>query len=160
MLLHCLIALTNNTNISVNVFLSAVIHFASVEFVCAYFFVVRSVIALSLLLSAVRSVSFAGSVQRGETSWMGEDVKFPMRGLGLSSLCLQEKKGVGLSPAQLCISVFDPAIAFYVLTVDHCSSSSSGGCGQCSGRSHFGPVQFFSDYSSEGQSLLNLHHYG
>ncbi|XP_039974600.1 RUN and SH3 domain-containing protein 1 [Xiphias gladius] len=31
--------------------------------------------------TAVRSVSFAGSVQRGETSWMGEDVKFPMRAL-------------------------------------------------------------------------------
>uniref|UniRef100_A0A4W6FTY5 RUN and SH3 domain containing 1 n=1 Tax=Lates calcarifer TaxID=8187 RepID=A0A4W6FTY5_LATCA len=44
--------------------------------------------------TAVRSVSFAGSVQRGETSWMGEDVKFPMRGLGLSSLCLQEKKAL------------------------------------------------------------------
>ncbi|XP_033496126.2 RUN and SH3 domain containing 1 isoform X3 [Epinephelus lanceolatus] len=44
--------------------------------------------------SAVRSVSFAGSVQRTETSWMGEDVKHPMRGLGLSSLCLQEKKAL------------------------------------------------------------------
>ncbi|XP_029927791.1 uncharacterized protein rusc1 isoform X2 [Myripristis murdjan] len=42
----------------------------------------------------VRSVSFAGSVQRGEASWMGDDVKTPMRGLGLSSLCLQEKKGL------------------------------------------------------------------
>lgn len=28
---------------------------------------------------------------------MGEDVKHPMRGLGLSSLCLQEKKGVRLT---------------------------------------------------------------
>ncbi|XP_018535976.1 uncharacterized protein rusc1 isoform X2 [Lates calcarifer] len=45
-------------------------------------------------VATVRSVSFAGSVQRGETSWMGEDVKFPMRGLGLSSLCLQEKKAL------------------------------------------------------------------
>ncbi|XP_035862319.1 uncharacterized protein rusc1 isoform X6 [Sander lucioperca] len=44
--------------------------------------------------TAVRSVSFAGSVQRTETSWMGEDVKRPMRGLGLSSLCLQEKKAL------------------------------------------------------------------
>ncbi|XP_035527777.1 RUN and SH3 domain-containing protein 1 [Morone saxatilis] len=44
--------------------------------------------------TAVRSVSFAGSVQRTETSWMGEDVKHPMRGLGLSSLCLQEKKAL------------------------------------------------------------------
>ncbi|XP_042280508.1 uncharacterized protein rusc1 isoform X1 [Thunnus maccoyii] len=44
--------------------------------------------------AAVRSVSFAGTVQRGETSWMGEDVKHPMRGLGLSSLCLQEKKAL------------------------------------------------------------------
>ncbi|XP_030013618.1 uncharacterized protein rusc1 isoform X2 [Sphaeramia orbicularis] len=44
--------------------------------------------------TAVRSVSFAGSVQRGETSWMGEDVKHPMRGLGLSSLCLQEKRAL------------------------------------------------------------------
>ncbi|XP_040900875.1 RUN and SH3 domain-containing protein 1 isoform X2 [Toxotes jaculatrix] len=45
-------------------------------------------------VATVRSVSFAGSVQRGETSWMGEDVKFPMRGLGLSSLCLQEKRAL------------------------------------------------------------------
>ncbi|CAB1457144.1 unnamed protein product [Pleuronectes platessa] len=44
--------------------------------------------------TAVRSVSFAGSVQRAETSWMGEDVQIPMRGLGLSSLCLQEKKAL------------------------------------------------------------------
>ncbi|XP_037309639.2 uncharacterized protein rusc1 isoform X4 [Pungitius pungitius] len=44
--------------------------------------------------SAVRSVSFAGSVQRTETSWMGEDVKGPVRGPGLSSLCLQEKKAL------------------------------------------------------------------
>ncbi|XP_029307902.1 uncharacterized protein rusc1 isoform X2 [Cottoperca gobio] len=44
--------------------------------------------------TAVRSVSFAGSVQRTETSWMGEDVKHPMKGLGLSSLCLQEKKAL------------------------------------------------------------------
>ncbi|XP_028985833.1 uncharacterized protein rusc1 isoform X3 [Betta splendens] len=43
-------------------------------------------------ITAVRSVSFAGSVQREDTSWMGEDVKQPMRGYGLSSLCLQEKK--------------------------------------------------------------------
>uniref|UniRef100_A0A672YN02 RUN and SH3 domain containing 1 n=2 Tax=Sphaeramia orbicularis TaxID=375764 RepID=A0A672YN02_9TELE len=45
-------------------------------------------------VATVRSVSFAGSVQRGETSWMGEDVKHPMRGLGLSSLCLQEKRAL------------------------------------------------------------------
>ncbi|XP_067457512.1 uncharacterized protein rusc1 isoform X1 [Thunnus thynnus] len=45
-------------------------------------------------VATVRSVSFAGTVQRGETSWMGEDVKHPMRGLGLSSLCLQEKKAL------------------------------------------------------------------
>lgn len=44
--------------------------------------------------SAVRSVSFAGSVQRTGTSWMGEDVKLPMRGLGLSSLFLQDKKAL------------------------------------------------------------------
>ncbi|XP_058503378.1 AP-4 complex accessory subunit RUSC1-like isoform X4 [Solea solea] len=44
--------------------------------------------------TAVRSVSYAGSVQRGDSSWMGEDVKFSMRGLGLSSLCLQEKKAL------------------------------------------------------------------
>ncbi|XP_034730892.1 uncharacterized protein rusc1 isoform X7 [Etheostoma cragini] len=31
--------------------------------------------------TAVRSVSFAGSVQRTEISWMGEDVKHPMRAL-------------------------------------------------------------------------------
>lgn len=34
---------------------------------------------------------------------MGEDVKHPMRGLGLSSLCLQEKKGV--RPACVCLCV-------------------------------------------------------
>ncbi|XP_026039122.1 uncharacterized protein rusc1 isoform X2 [Astatotilapia calliptera] len=44
--------------------------------------------------SAVRSVSFAGSVLKTDTPWMGEDVKHPMRGLGLSSLCLQEKKAL------------------------------------------------------------------
>ncbi|XP_068591562.1 uncharacterized protein rusc1 isoform X4 [Cebidichthys violaceus] len=44
--------------------------------------------------TAVRSVSFAGSVQRTDTSWMGEDVKHPMRGLGLSALCLQDKKAL------------------------------------------------------------------
>ncbi|XP_060906428.1 uncharacterized protein rusc1 isoform X3 [Labrus mixtus] len=44
--------------------------------------------------SAVRSVSFAGTVQRTGTSWMGEDVDYPMRGLGLSSLFLQEKKAL------------------------------------------------------------------
>ncbi|KAF1387968.1 hypothetical protein PFLUV_G00085410 [Perca fluviatilis] len=32
-------------------------------------------------VATVRSVSFAGSVQRTETSWMGEDVKHPMRAL-------------------------------------------------------------------------------
>ncbi|XP_026227946.1 uncharacterized protein rusc1 isoform X2 [Anabas testudineus] len=47
-----------------------------------------------LRTTTVRSVSFAGSVQRAETSWMGDDVKQPMRGLGLSSLCLQEKKAL------------------------------------------------------------------
>ncbi|XP_037309636.2 uncharacterized protein rusc1 isoform X2 [Pungitius pungitius] len=45
-------------------------------------------------VATVRSVSFAGSVQRTETSWMGEDVKGPVRGPGLSSLCLQEKKAL------------------------------------------------------------------
>ncbi|XP_068426445.1 uncharacterized protein rusc1 isoform X4 [Clinocottus analis] len=44
--------------------------------------------------TAVRSVSFAGSDPRTETSWMGEDVKHPMRGPGLSSLCLQNKKAL------------------------------------------------------------------
>ncbi|XP_042163623.1 RUN and SH3 domain-containing protein 1 isoform X2 [Oncorhynchus tshawytscha] len=44
--------------------------------------------------TAVRSVSFAGSVQRGGTSWMGDDVKAPLRGLGLSSLCLLEKRAL------------------------------------------------------------------
>lgn len=58
---------------------------------------------------------------------MGEDVKHPVRGLGLSSLCLQEKKGVDAhlrvcSPVQLCMFVFDPAVALYCLTVDFCSS--------------------------------------
>ncbi|XP_061572879.1 uncharacterized protein rusc1 isoform X2 [Cololabis saira] len=43
---------------------------------------------------AVRSVSFAGSVQRPDAPWMGEDVIHPMRGLGLSSQCLQEKRAL------------------------------------------------------------------
>ncbi|XP_011604172.2 uncharacterized protein rusc1 isoform X4 [Takifugu rubripes] len=42
--------------------------------------------------STVRSASFAGSVPKAETSWMGEDVKHRLRGPGLSSLRLQEKK--------------------------------------------------------------------
>nr|XP_040020703.1 iporin-like isoform X2 [Gasterosteus aculeatus aculeatus] len=45
-------------------------------------------------VATVRSVSFAGSVQRIEASWMGEDVRHPVRGPGLSSLCLQEKKAL------------------------------------------------------------------
>ncbi|XP_074539024.1 uncharacterized protein rusc1 isoform X1 [Halichoeres trimaculatus] len=45
-------------------------------------------------VATVRSVSFAGSVPRTGTSWMGEDVKHPMRGVGLSSLFLQEKKAL------------------------------------------------------------------
>ncbi|XP_069552009.1 uncharacterized protein [Brachyistius frenatus] len=45
-------------------------------------------------VATVRSVSFAGSVQKTETPWMGEHVKHPLRGLGLSSLCLQEKKAL------------------------------------------------------------------
>ncbi|XP_060906425.1 uncharacterized protein rusc1 isoform X1 [Labrus mixtus] len=45
-------------------------------------------------VATVRSVSFAGTVQRTGTSWMGEDVDYPMRGLGLSSLFLQEKKAL------------------------------------------------------------------
>ncbi|KAM7420874.1 hypothetical protein PAMA_015197 [Pampus argenteus] len=40
------------------------------------------------------SVPFAETGQRGETSWMGEDEKHPMRGLGLSSLYLQEKRAL------------------------------------------------------------------
>ncbi|CAN9513616.1 unnamed protein product [Ophioblennius macclurei] len=44
--------------------------------------------------AAVRSVSFAGSVQKTEPRWMGEDVKHPLRGPGLSSLCLLEKKAL------------------------------------------------------------------
>ncbi|XP_026173559.1 uncharacterized protein rusc1 [Mastacembelus armatus] len=45
-------------------------------------------------VATVRSVSFAGSVQRLEASWMGEDEKHPMRGFCLSSQCLQEKKAL------------------------------------------------------------------
>uniref|UniRef100_A0A3Q3KAI4 RUN and SH3 domain containing 1 n=2 Tax=Monopterus albus TaxID=43700 RepID=A0A3Q3KAI4_MONAL len=45
-------------------------------------------------VATVRSVSFAGSIQRAETSWMDEDVQRPMRGFSLSSLCLQEKKAL------------------------------------------------------------------
>ncbi|XP_029958280.1 uncharacterized protein rusc1 isoform X2 [Salarias fasciatus] len=45
-------------------------------------------------VATVRSVSFAGSVQKTEARWMGEDVKHPLRGPGLSSLCLLEKKAL------------------------------------------------------------------
>ncbi|XP_057690595.1 uncharacterized protein rusc1 isoform X2 [Corythoichthys intestinalis] len=44
--------------------------------------------------TAVRSVSFAGAVQRGDASWMGEDVPHPMRGHRLSSLHLLEKRAL------------------------------------------------------------------
>ncbi|XP_014842693.1 PREDICTED: RUN and SH3 domain-containing protein 1 isoform X2 [Poecilia mexicana] len=51
--------------------------------------------------SAVRSVSFAGSVQKIDVPWMGEDVERSVRGLGLTSLCMQEKKALvsGVSAA-------------------------------------------------------------
>uniref|UniRef100_A0A1A8BUT6 RUN and SH3 domain containing 1 n=1 Tax=Nothobranchius kadleci TaxID=1051664 RepID=A0A1A8BUT6_NOTKA len=42
--------------------------------------------------TAVRSVSFAGSVRRSDAPWMGEDAERPVR--GLTSLCLQEKKAL------------------------------------------------------------------
>nr|XP_057939450.1 uncharacterized protein rusc1 isoform X1 [Doryrhamphus excisus] len=45
-------------------------------------------------VATVRSVSFGGAAQRGEASWMGEDVPHPMRGLGLSSLHLLEKRAL------------------------------------------------------------------
>lgn len=68
--------------------------------ICIFLTLAYKVIAIYIYLfvflpslSAVRSVSFAGSVLKTDTPWMGEDVKHPMRGLGLSSLCLQEKKG-------------------------------------------------------------------
>ncbi|KAI1885915.1 hypothetical protein AGOR_G00208670 [Albula goreensis] len=41
----------------------------------------------------VRSVSFAGSVQRGE-AWMAGDVRGSLGGQGPSSLCLQEKRAL------------------------------------------------------------------
>ncbi|XP_077432758.1 RUN and SH3 domain containing 1 isoform X3 [Vanacampus margaritifer] len=44
--------------------------------------------------TAVRSVSFAGAVQRGDASWMGDDVPHPMRGHRLSSLHLLEKRAL------------------------------------------------------------------
>ncbi|KAG7469449.1 hypothetical protein MATL_G00128900 [Megalops atlanticus] len=43
--------------------------------------------------TAVRSVSFAGSVQKGG-AWMANDVRGPLRGQELSSLCLQEKRAL------------------------------------------------------------------
>ncbi|XP_061632949.1 uncharacterized protein rusc1 isoform X2 [Phyllopteryx taeniolatus] len=44
--------------------------------------------------AAVRSVSFAGAVQRGDAVWMGEDVLHPMTGYRLSSLHLLEKRAL------------------------------------------------------------------
>ncbi|XP_028836040.1 RUN and SH3 domain-containing protein 1 isoform X5 [Denticeps clupeoides] len=43
--------------------------------------------------TAVRSLSFTDSLQRGGF-WMGEDARAPLRGQGLSSLCLQEKRAL------------------------------------------------------------------
>ncbi|KAM9722846.1 uncharacterized protein rusc1 isoform 1-T1 [Menidia menidia] len=45
-------------------------------------------------VATVRSLSFPGSEQKTDSPWMGEDVKYPTRGLGLSPLCLQEKKAL------------------------------------------------------------------
>ncbi|KAJ8383782.1 hypothetical protein AAFF_G00214690 [Aldrovandia affinis] len=45
------------------------------------------------LCTLIRSVSFAGSVQRGE-AWMADDVRGPLGGQGLSSSCLQEKRAL------------------------------------------------------------------
>ncbi|XP_077432756.1 RUN and SH3 domain containing 1 isoform X2 [Vanacampus margaritifer] len=45
-------------------------------------------------VATVRSVSFAGAVQRGDASWMGDDVPHPMRGHRLSSLHLLEKRAL------------------------------------------------------------------
>ncbi|XP_030225383.1 RUN and SH3 domain-containing protein 1 isoform X2 [Gadus morhua] len=42
----------------------------------------------------VHSVSFAASTQSDCSSWMGEDVKIPVRGFGLPSVLLQEKKAL------------------------------------------------------------------
>ena len=50
--------------------------------------------ACFLSTAAVHSGSFAGSSQRDGSSWMGEDVKNPVRGVGLPSILLQEKKGM------------------------------------------------------------------
>ncbi|XP_014842691.1 PREDICTED: RUN and SH3 domain-containing protein 1 isoform X1 [Poecilia mexicana] len=52
-------------------------------------------------VATVRSVSFAGSVQKIDVPWMGEDVERSVRGLGLTSLCMQEKKALvsGVSAA-------------------------------------------------------------
>lgn len=42
---------------------------------------------------------------------MGEDVRRPLRGAGLSSLCLQEKKGLPSIPSQpLCLHVWHSLI--------------------------------------------------
>ncbi|XP_049586728.1 uncharacterized protein rusc1 isoform X1 [Syngnathus scovelli] len=45
-------------------------------------------------VATVRSVSFAGAVQRGDVSWMGEEMPHPMRGQRLSSLHLLEKRAL------------------------------------------------------------------
>ncbi|XP_077383288.1 RUN and SH3 domain containing 1 isoform X2 [Festucalex cinctus] len=44
--------------------------------------------------TAVRSVSFAGAVQRGDASWMSDDAPHPVRGHRLSSLHLLEKRAL------------------------------------------------------------------
>ena len=61
------------------------------------FSAVDSVVTPWLLsMAAVHSVSFAASTQSDCSSWMGEDVKIPVRGFGLPSVLLQEKKGTSM----------------------------------------------------------------
>ena len=76
---------------------------------------IDSVVLTAWLLStaAVRSVSFAGSTQSDGPSWMGADVKVPVRGFGLPSILLQEKKGMLARETHVCL--FSGPLFFWVV---------------------------------------------
>lgn len=91
---------------------------------------------------------------------MAEDVKLPMRRVGLSSLCLQEKKGRSFfffffHFAQL-VSVALQAGAGTIQLWTIVLSSSFGQCSQCGSGSHLGTVQLLSNCSAEGKSDIIL----
>lgn len=68
---------------------------------------------------------------------MGQDVKHPLRGAGLSSLCLQEKKGLLSTRSQwACVRVR----VQHSFTGDIGPPRRAGQCSQRGSGSHLGPV--------------------